>query len=277
MQLVSLLLGLVTVVGTATLLSTTQKRNRHPAQETSTSTAVGSVHKLTQRAQEWKRSVLKASRDHHNLHIVHEKLSWLRAKSNSNSLRHDGKTSTTAESRQLFREHVPPLLDILSEMGDMTASPAVALAYTETTAYHIIGQGLVGALRSGTITNYMNSVETLVTKFPTYDGGAGYVCRGAYLMSAPWPIGSPAKAAAAFRQAVAIEPRSKTNLYYLAMATLASGDHELAADLFDRTASMPCLSGKEKAMGAFLNQEAARGAQAARKKMGRKHEKKVKT
>lgn len=259
---------LATVLGTTTLLHNSGSRLWLTGQESeSTGEGFGPIHKLTQRAHEWKRNVLKASRDHKNLHVVQEKLHWLRGQTNSNSLRYDGQTSTTAEARQLYREHIPDLLDMLSTMGDMTASAEVAIAYMEAIAYHVVGQGVLSAFRSGAITNYMNSVETLVNKYPTHDGGAGYLSRGAYLLCAPWPIGSPARAAAAFRQAVAIEPRSKRNVYYLAMATLASGDNEQAADLFDRAASMPCISAKEKAIDAFLYQEATRGAQAARRKM----------
>eukprot|EP00611_Tribonema_gayanum_P016639 TRINITY_DN29032_c0_g1_i1.p1 TRINITY_DN29032_c0_g1~~TRINITY_DN29032_c0_g1_i1.p1 ORF type:complete len:279 (-),score=84.33 TRINITY_DN29032_c0_g1_i1:417-1253(-) len=192
-----------------------------------------------------------------------QKLSWLRAKTDGNGLRHDCSTVDTQPYRAIWAEHAPKILELLPQSAAAAADGDMAQAYTEAIMYKTSSKGIISGIASGNAFAFLNAVEMLVSQYPQQDNGVAFIFQGAYYLAAPWPVKSAKKAIAAFEKALAVAPTSRRNLYYSGVAALAAGDKKRARELFSSAATAPCLSASEEDIGAFMECEARLGVQAA--------------
>ncbi|KAG5187705.1 hypothetical protein JKP88DRAFT_287946 [Tribonema minus] len=131
-----------------------------------------------------------------------QKLSWLRAKTDGNGLRHDCSTVDSPPYRAIWAEHAPKILELLPQSAAAAVDGDMAQAYTEAIMYKTSSKGIISGIASGNAFAFLNAVEMLVSQYPQQDNGVAFIFQGAYYLAAPWPVKSAKKAVAAFEKAL---------------------------------------------------------------------------
>ena len=110
---------------------------------------------------------------------------------------------------------------------------------------------------TGAGNEYTKLANVLVSKYERSEGGVGHCYLGGFYAIAPWPLGNANRALKEMSAALAIEPKSRRNNYYVCLLHYKAGDKQKAAKQCEAALRASCL-GSEQDYCDFLTGEVKR-------------------
>ena len=192
----------------------------------------------------------------------------MRIKTNGNSLLIEG-TSDTSANKRFWSKWGKEAVDLAKAGYDQKPNDAHALAvYTDAFMFYSSSFGILKSAVTGAADEYKKNANALIQNHPKYDGGVGYVFLGAFYLIAPWPLSDKKLARELMDKALATNPESRRNNYYVGVVAYRHGDYERAATFFEKALTKKCTSPTERDFCSFMKKESQRALKKTQKELG---------
>jgi len=187
----------------------------------------------------------------------------LRIQTNGNIMVLEG-TQDSPAFKQFWAKHGPrALANVRAAKPKLPDSFDLAAAEMDAFLYSNSAKGIVRQALTGAGNEYTKLASGLVSKYARSEGGVGHCYLGGFYAIAPWPLGNANRALTEMNAALAIEPKSRRNNYYVCMLQYQAGDKANAAKRCEAALRASCL-GSEQDYCDFMTSQVQRILRLAR-------------